>query len=448
MTLSNPYTTPMLEADLINPQNYLLPLSETLPPFTNTFIPGYNYAYYVLPASESYIQAASLQYKFKVSPAPAFTLQWDDEFIPQDGSTPTDTIQNWTSTIGTETETPVTQITGTMLEAGPSGWHFIYPILIERDNQPINGNNNNVAVGQQINLTLYAPGLEGNITNYQWTIPGNAFKDYQPTDSHGNAVSNPLKPLAPTDLNSPTASSISFYWSDATDNRQILCTITLNGRPYTFTVTLNVKRPVGSITTTVGSRIAADGNYPDAQPPSLFPIWLHFGAEVKGNVGMNFSEMITLPPDMPRGVTGNFCWAQVVSGIIIQDTYSDTGSTITTTSSGIDTHFPYNNEENQPTTDDSPAMPLTIGNHQSNGYEDFGATMYLMWQPILPPGSSDALHDSTVWVPLRGVYWHWNGTAVSSDGNNWTLQSSNLPTNLSDFPVMTEPQWTKNVTDP
>ena len=99
-------------------------------------------------------------------------------------------------------------------------------------------------------------------------------------------------------------------------------------------------------------------------------------------------------------------------------------------------------DRNLPEVDDSPGDALLTG--ELKDFRDFGATMYLMWKPTLPPGSSDASHDNTVWVPLRAVNWHWSGTALYDSTNlDWDLTGATYPPNIHDFDVTTEPNWSQ-----
>jgi hypothetical protein len=322
--------------------------------------------------------------------------------------------------------------------ATPNAQHHITPILIERDNQPINGNNNTVAVGQQINLTLYAPGLN-NITNYQWTIPGTstgtAFKDYQPTATNSNYT-----PLLPTDLNGPNVYSVSFYWSDAADNRQILCTFTLNGQNYTIPVTLNIQRPLAGISASTNGAIAVDTNYGYPGPPSY---WLHFGENIGTNNGVSFSQ--TNSP-APGGFTGQFRYVQTASVAITNSPSYNPVSVTSPAGTNIDTTFPYDYPDaGGVTAYDSPADPYIDSTNQTTT-EKFHATMYLYWQAYST--NSVVNGDKTVYVPLRGVNWSWSATATNTSGT-WTLVpgSVNYPTNLNDFPVTNEVQWLNNATN-
>ncbi len=437
-TLSNPNTTAMLEANVLDPT--------ILPPFTNGFIispPGNPpLAYINLATDQTFISLIDLQYKFKVSAGTNTTVYWDDQFIPADGSTPTDNLQQWSGSTGTETESTVYQITGTTLESGPNGVHYILPIYLLRDNQLVNGANNAVAVGQQVNLSVYAPGL--NITNYQWTIPGmgagTAFKNYDPEGS----PSNPYTPLASSDL---TNSSVSFYYSDG-GAKSLSCTLTVNGHPLVIPVSLNSRRPTNAtITATIEGIVAVDTNYSENQPYAPPVTYLHFGqGRLPNNGGMGFLASTITPPNDSSGkpFSGTFTWVQVIGNdtITLTDGNGHQSQAPGSPASGLDNQFPYfpPNWQLNPASD-SPAVSLDGAIGDVNVHRSFSATMYLMWKPINLPNA-----DGAVWVPLRAVTWSWAGTAIWSN-SQWSLYSHSEPGPVGqvvpDFDETIEPQWSQ-----
>jgi len=435
-TLSNENTAELLKANVLNPN--------ILKPFTNTFTAGVNGAYYNLYVRG--IEIDPLQYKIKV--APGTSLTWDDEFIPNDGSTPTDVFHDWTST--TETETPVYQITGANLESGPSGTHEIIPILIERDGQPITSKNNIVVIGQQINSSLYAPGLD--ITSYQWDVPGvggDAFSDFEP-----DANDSGYTALEPKNLTGPSAS---FYWQGDEGSIPITCTVTLHGQPRTFTATLNVRRPDGDIIATVNNNVAVDTNY----HPFSGMLCLHFGNNLgTGAEGMSFLATTITPPNDATGkpFTGDFEWIQVINSDVFTDTLFN-GTLAFRASYGLDSTYPYNIDprtgavifQQNPVTD-SPGNLLPNPSLYIQYTRNFSATMFLMWRPNnLPAG------ENAVWVPLKSVDWSWSAVVTSPGTQNatWSLQTSPPPSSpgppgtlVSEHLFPVEPQWTKNSTTP
>lgn len=116
-------------------------------------------------------------------------------------------------------------------------------IIIKQDGQVVTNTTRNAIVGQQLNLTGEVRSGSGAITNQQWSIPGNRIANYI-----ANEVNGAVTPL--TNLNT---ASISYYWVDGGDGRQVTYTATVRGKPYTGRSTFNVKRPTVNVTTSTGT---------------------------------------------------------------------------------------------------------------------------------------------------------------------------------------------------
>ncbi|MCE0524013.1 MAG: hypothetical protein LV480_13980, partial [Methylacidiphilales bacterium] len=157
---------------------------------------------------------------------------------------------------------------------------------------------------------------------------------------------------------------------------------------------------------------------------------------------MSFYETNSLS----SGNMGTFAWVQIIGTDNLQITAVESGSTSTTTISGVgeDTQFPDDIGTNAGDSPASPLLPLEAGETSENDSRTFAATMYLIWQPTTNMVGS----DNVVWIPLRGINWNWSGTATNN-GSGWGLQSSiNSSSSLTnDFNITNEVQWTQNVTN-
>ncbi len=96
---------------------------------------------------------------------------------------------------------------------------------------PIKAANNNVnlLVGQYVNLWANIM-PEGTAGTYQWTSPpGTTFYDYVFDTNTATLTKLPADPPAPDPDGLLTSSLLLFYWTDAADNRNVICTFTPNG---------------------------------------------------------------------------------------------------------------------------------------------------------------------------------------------------------------------------
>jgi hypothetical protein len=328
--------------------------------------------------------------------------------------------------------------TNTAIASGSHGVMLI-PDSIQRDGMPVNGTNNTVVVGQQMNLTNAISGITNTAITYHWGIPGvssgTAFKDYEPETNAPYACN--YTNLAPSDL---TNNYCNFYWSDGATNRMVYCTNVIYGQTNVVSATFNVSRPHAMIFATNGTIAAGyDPNY------NVFQTYLHFGDPPTNYPppvpvpGMYFTE--TNSP-ASGGFTGSFQWVQLLTNATLIRTTSTSTNTITEPP-GLDTTYPYGFSDIDPVgTSDSPGLALYTTNNY--GYESFNATMYLTWQA----NTNSTGGDKTVPVPLRGYQWNWSGTATNAspttnDGTGWGIKSTTYPTtNAPDFDVTNEPAWT------
>lgn len=118
--------------------------------------------------------------------------------------------------------------------------------VILRNGVAVTDANRNVQVGDRITLKVKCGDCV--LTNFQWSIPGTIFQNYEP--STASAI---LTPVPPGELKKQ---ELYFYWADAAEGRKITCkfTATKDGTEEDcFAVaTFNVIRPTVSFTAVIG----------------------------------------------------------------------------------------------------------------------------------------------------------------------------------------------------
>lgn len=286
----------------------------------------------------------------------------------------------------------------------------------------------NVVVGQQISLSAQV--TNGTPSNPQWTIPGtrvaNYVVDYTNQTSATNAV---VTEITNQNLIQP---SISFYWVDGAEARQVQYSVKINNKFYTATVTLNVKRPTARLTTktgTVGLGITEISENGDTA------FSLHYG-EIFGTPGISFSATATLP----NNFSGDIIWVQVVNSRRTRT--PEEGSQQVLEGVGLDTEFPLG-EPNTGEESDSPQQPvIPFCSYKSVSAVD-SFTTWLMFKPKGIAGVS-------IYVPLRKVDWSWSGTGTRngsrcSASTTWTLAPPSNTKNPSSEYTTDFPQWIANI---
>src|SRR5208282_148618 len=106
---------------------------------------------------------------------------------------------------------------------------------------------------------------------------------------------------------------------------------------------------------------------------------------------------------------------------------------------GIDKTYPYSYVYPAETWD-TPAAGLPNLTNYGEAWESFTATMYLMWDPAIPPSgqpsctpaktvenadgsfTSSASTCASIPVPLSSVTWHWSGCAINTQAVNQTTK--------------------------
>lgn len=281
----------------------------------------------------------------------------------------------------------------------------VFEVKILRNGSDITNTTTNVIVGQKMELVMQVLPEDDLAEGIQWTVPGTRLANYVANSSTGTV----------TPLSNLTDASVTYYWVDGADGRQVTLSLTVFGMPVTNTATFNVKRPTASITTSTGSVVVGTG-WGDTE--------MSFGADPSHH-GIDFSRSITIP----SGFSGSTQYVQIATPFHRRQLNS--GAWERFTGSGLDTTYPYG-DLSPGVTADSPAEHLNSALLQASADDTF--EMWLMFQPT---------GTGSIWVPLRKVTWSWSGT-TSRSGITWTLNSSSHSTNPSDADSTTHPQWTRN----
>jgi len=323
--------------------------------------------------------------------------------------------------------------TATKVSDGTTHGILLIPEQVQRDGAPTT--NNQVVVGQQMNMTNFISGgfATNAVTSYHWAIPGannttndTAFYDYEPTAQNSNYTNL----FTPT--NYTTNNYCNYYWSSGGTNQVVSCTTIMYGQTNTVAATLNVERPVAGIATATGTTTIF--SYGSTH-------LVVFGDATTGINGMTFTETNSVPSPF----TGNFIWNQLVN----TNSVVRTGLVPTSFSSfgydgGDGNYYPYHYITGS-TAVDSPQT--TLYSDDATSLRQFTATMYLMWK-----ASTNSVNgDKTVAVPIRSWQWNWNSEATNSapstNGTSaWTLlYGTNYPSpGLANIDATNEPTWSTN----
>jgi hypothetical protein len=229
-------------------------------------------------------------------------------------------------------------------------------IRISKDGTDITDVNTAVIIGQKISLSVSIDANGAQATNYSWTIPAKAIKQYtaSPSSYQTGAVQN----LQANDLNQTT---VAFYWLDGAfsggQSKKVTFSCKVNNKTYSAEANFTVFRPKSDITTVVN---------PDNVPAGTELINIYTPGPIfgfgKGNLapprGIEFTSANF---EMPAGFTGlshNLSWLQKISGTTINRQAND-GKWKDCTGNGLDSEFTYQNANAKTTpADDAPAVEL------------------------------------------------------------------------------------------
>lgn len=142
----------------------------------------------------------------------------------------------------------------------------------------------------------------------------------------------------------------------------------------------------------------------------------------KPNVRIWFNDLATLPS------TGQFIWVQLLHSVTYSQIDPAGGGYAppAAKTEGLDGLYPYPGAS---TTSDRPSRPLYAG--EGEGAEAFDATMYVLWDPAIPPAGQNSCVPATtdtstqpyrtaastcssIPIPLASVRWQWSACAINS----------------------------------
>jgi hypothetical protein len=266
----------------------------------------------------------------------------------------------------------------------------------------------NISLTAEIDPPVYAPSA------YQWTIPQKRIKDYQPTLASA-AVTN----LQGADLNQ---SSISYYWVDGGDGRNVECGVTVAGLALTGATTFNVQRPATTVTVT-HSPVITIGLLGDANRMAYY----------SANPAQRGIQLVRTP-NPPSGV---LTWFQRVDSTSSEKKVN-AGTVYRATMANVcDGALPIPETLAPPALGmgDSPGI-LTSDNWSVKKADSFST--FLMFTP------ADENMIPGIPVPLWKVNWSWSGEGERNFQGDWTLVSSGH-TVSAPVDCTTEPEWQGNV---
>lgn len=326
---------------------------------------------------------------------------------------------------------------------------------------------NAVIVGQQMNLTCQlsmtnAVLNNSMLTNFQWTIPGDAISNYVVAADASSAF---------VATNFPTTNSnIQFYWVDGANGRAVQCSATIDGATITGQAVFNVIRPAPQFFAPVVGAIAVDTNYHNfdysISDGSIVDnglkggTWLHFGVVSSwSNVGIAFAFSNAPIVSSSSTAYGRYFLVQIVNTSDIKENVVNTTnlSGVERTSHGLDSEYPFQKKgdlwhpEGMSLSDrtndmwfDAPAEGLDATMAWLTRTDSF--TLYLMFIDGYPD-YSDSTYAKNIPIPMYSVTWSWSGTVVTNGTfGSFILSSPSLPSPVIST-TTTYPTWNLNVTN-
>jgi hypothetical protein len=308
----------------------------------------------------------------------------------------------------------------------------------------ISGTTQSVVAGQQIALSVPTPSGY-SIQSQSWSFSNQSAITGGFVNGAGTSGTQPSASAGGSEASDPnlTQNSLTFYWVNPGDNGEtVTYTYTLNnGQQASATATFNVGGPTGVV---LQPTMKTDGTGVQVLSTSYLSttgVTVTTPQGVTGKVGIDFKASANPPSNYNQTYT----FVQVLNGV--QQKYITSNGQYpvqATPTVGIDKTYPY--AYVYPTeTWDTPAtgLPGSYG----EGWETFTATMYLMWDPAIPPSgqpsctpaktvqnadgsfTSTASNCASIPVPLSSVTWHWSGCAINtlvkqSNQTTWALSTA------------------------
>ena len=281
-------------------------------------------------------------------------------------------------------------------------------------------------VGQQISLRVSLPAGAVPASGQPWSVDGSPIGGFAVSPSYQDPETGSV-----TALDFSKISTV-FYWAvPGTFNATF--SYALNGKSASAQATFDVVGPTGSfIATTLGMFNIGSCHGPLRHSVAC----LNFGLppatpdDSPTNAGISFAASAQLPQNDP----GTYQWVQQVTEDTVSLVVAGRSHEICQGQPGLDISYPY---ENFNPTSDSPAVSLE--SRASSESRAFGATMFLMWNPLLPSGCSpptpgSAGNCTSLMIPLGSVSWRFLEVASRKTFlQPWALDHSSSTQSASQF---------------
>jgi hypothetical protein len=315
--------------------------------------------------------------------------------------------------------------------------------------------NQQILIGQGCSASFSG----GSVSNFQWSVSGSNFQDWEPTTKGNQNASPPIAANSQASYYDPgpgvqTNPTYHWYWNDLTQTTEtVKCTATVTppagqGSPYQMTATQKVivYVPAKVKNTNEGGNGLILKSIMIAEQTSAMMNNLE-------DFGSSWTTAISMPPTPAFGA-GQWCYCQLITpGEYVSSGGAQFETTETQTGAGLDAAFPYNNPSANAAIEsadgniyyngDSPRLGPLDSTYDSATLTDSLST-YLTFQP--PANSSNDVR----WVALSESTWATNFSAQQPAGG-WSTYSSTAsvgPINPSSPQFVsgnTFPKWTQIV---
>ena len=269
-------------------------------------------------------------------------------------------------------------------------------LILRRNGEDITEKTNVVWVGERIDLECVLSPSFGDVTNYQWTVPGDKVSGYHITLTNGFAI-----PFTNSHLTNPV---VIFYWISGQQSASVECTVQVEGETLTARTKFEVRKPEADFWLTPKSQLMVTTNNCIGNSTRVWYLTPGLGCSTN-DVGMLYSYRLTdlkgytkaYSVSMVQLVTVDWKWNSMV----------DPPHHYWALERGIDGSYPYVNwgQKMYGHIDDTPRTPLNPPMEylwERTDFDDF-----LMWQPQNP----------SIPVPLKAAHWDYYGRAQLVDTN-------------------------------
>lgn len=266
--------------------------------------------------------------------------------------------------------------------------------------------------------------MEATLTDIHWTIPGSIFSDYTADDAKGKLTAVPAGDLE--------KASLSFYWADTADGREIKVTFKHDGHDCEVKASIDVKKPVCTFTAEQGTT-----QFKPAAPDTPTTVGLYDDPEH----GIRFTATVDTPAGFAKGT---FCFAQLVTytDVKIRGT-DDHGWYQSIPNAVVDVTFPFSNGAPSSWSADGTTEGKAYDgpyNFLANYKQVYRYSTFLTYVMFKPDGGDGR------WVPLQTIDWGLKlccGLAPSS--NSWLFQKKGQMLKPA-AETTTHPEWDANIT--